>query len=99
MLSLKNEIVAYSTRGRVNTVAPGWTLTPMASDMLDDEMRATIMATRPIAEVATAEQIAATIVAVASPAFGHVSGQTVLAAGGQEGRLLRPVTQTAKEQQ
>lgn len=88
MLSLKNEIVQYSSRGRVNIVSPGWTLTPMADGILDDEMLRVISATRPIAEVATSEQIAATVLAVASGAFGHVSGQNILAAGGQEGRLL-----------
>jgi 3-oxoacyl-[acyl-carrier protein] reductase len=100
MLSLKNEIVQYSSRGRVNMVSPGWTLTPMAEGVLDDEMRRVINATRPIADVATAEEIAGTILAVASSAFAHVSGQTVLAAGGQEGRLLNdPRTRPTEEQQ
>lgn len=34
LLSLKNEIVKIAPRGRVNCVAPGWVLTPMAGEAL-----------------------------------------------------------------
>lgn len=33
-LSLKNEIVKIAPRGRVNSVAPGWVLTPMVEDAM-----------------------------------------------------------------
>lgn len=35
-LSLKNEIVSIAPKGRVNSVAPGWVYTPMASEALKD---------------------------------------------------------------
>jgi NAD(P)-dependent dehydrogenase (short-subunit alcohol dehydrogenase family) len=34
--TLKNEIVKLAPRGRVNTVAPGWTRTPMAAPALEN---------------------------------------------------------------
>ena len=34
--SLKNEIVRFAPRGRVNVVAPGWTVTPMVVELLDE---------------------------------------------------------------
>ena len=36
--SLKNEIVRFAPRGRVNVVAPGWTVTPMVGDLLDERV-------------------------------------------------------------
>lgn len=38
--SLKNEIVKFAPKARVNTIAPGWTMTPLAEGTLDkpDEM-------------------------------------------------------------
>jgi NAD(P)-dependent dehydrogenase (short-subunit alcohol dehydrogenase family) len=37
MLSLKNEIVKIAPLGRVNTISPGWTATPMALQALQNE--------------------------------------------------------------
>jgi NAD(P)-dependent dehydrogenase (short-subunit alcohol dehydrogenase family) len=34
--SLKNEIVKFAPKARVNTIAPGWTMTPLAVDTLND---------------------------------------------------------------
>ena len=36
LLSLKNEIVHIASKGRANCVAPGWVLTPMAEEALQD---------------------------------------------------------------
>ena len=33
-MTLKNEIVKYAPKGRVNCVAPGWVDTPMAAEAL-----------------------------------------------------------------
>lgn len=33
-MSIKNEIVQIAPRGRVNCVAPGWVMTPMAEESL-----------------------------------------------------------------
>ena len=92
-LSLKNEIARVAPRGRVNVVAPGWTVTPMTAGALDDEVLARATATMPLRKVAQVEDVASAIVWVASPtAAGHVTGQTITVAGGMEGRLLNDPT-------
>ena len=90
-LSLKNEIVRAAPLGRVNVVAPGWTVTPMTEGELTDEAVARVAATMALRKVATAEDVARAIVFLCSPlAAGHVTGQTITVAGGMEGRLLHP---------
>ena len=57
--SLKNEIVKFVPRGRVNAVCPGWTRTPMAEPGLADKAgykRA--MQTRAIPQISEPEDIA-----------------------------------------
>ena len=89
-LSLKNEIVRIAPRGRVNAVAPGWTVSPMTRGVLDDELVRTISRTMPLRKVAEPEDVARQIVVLASDELsGHVSGQVVTVAGGMEGRVLR----------
>ena len=90
-LSLKNEIVRTAPLGRVNVVAPGWTVTPMTEGELTEEAVARVAATMALRKVATAEDVARAIVFLCSPvAAGHVTGQTITVAGGMEGRLLHP---------
>ncbi len=90
MLSLKNEIVHLARKGRVNIVSPGWTYTPMAEDSLKDvAMVKRVLQTIPLRKIATAEDIANTIVFLASDKLaGHISGQNIVVAGGMEGRVL-----------
>jgi NAD(P)-dependent dehydrogenase (short-subunit alcohol dehydrogenase family) len=90
MLSLKNEIVHLARKGRVNLVNPGWTVTPMAEDAINDEaMVRRILQTIPMRKVAVVQDIANTILYLASDRLsGHVSGQTINVAGGMEGRVL-----------
>jgi 3-oxoacyl-[acyl-carrier protein] reductase len=89
LLSLKNEAVRRHPRTRVNAVAPGWTVSPMTERVLDDERVRRITRTMALRKVATAEDVAAQVVALASPVLsGHVSGQVVTVAGGMEGRVL-----------
>jgi len=90
MMSLKNEIVLLSRKGRVNLVNPGWTVTPMAEDALKDHGMVTrILQTVPMRKVASPKDIANTILYLASDKLsGHVSGQTINVAGGMEGRVL-----------
>lgn len=90
VLSLKNEIVRVDPYGRVNAVAPGWTVTHMARPALSQpghiERALRTMALR---QLARAKDIARTCAWLASPtAAAHVSGETVTVAGGMEGRLL-----------
>lgn len=88
-LSLKNEIVRVAPAGRVNVVAPGWTVSPMTEGHLTDDALRRANATMPLRKAATVEDVAAAIVWLASPAAaGHVSGQVITVAGGMEGRLL-----------
>jgi 3-oxoacyl-[acyl-carrier protein] reductase len=90
LLSIKNEVVRVAPRARVNAVCPGWTITPMARQALEDP---TVLerATRTMAlrKAAVPEDVARQVVVLASDEIsGHVTGQVVLVAGGMEGRLL-----------
>jgi len=90
MRSLKNEIVHLASRGRVNLVNPGWTVTPMAEGAVSDPiMMSRIVQTIPLRKIAEPADIASTIVFLTSDfVSGHVSGQTITVAGGMEGRVL-----------
>jgi 3-oxoacyl-[acyl-carrier protein] reductase len=57
--------------------------------VLDEEKVRRISRTMALRKVATADDVAAQIVALASPLIsGHVSGQIVTVAGGMEGRVV-----------
>ncbi|MCK5238008.1 MAG: SDR family oxidoreductase [Candidatus Thorarchaeota archaeon] len=90
MMSLKNEIVHLASRGRVNLVNPGWTVTPMAEEAVSDSIMMTrIVQTIPLRKVAEPEDIANAITILSSDTVsGHISGQTITIAGGMEGRVL-----------
>jgi 3-oxoacyl-[acyl-carrier protein] reductase len=91
LMSLKNEIVRIAPRGRVNAVAPGWTATDMTRDFVRDrDFVAKITRTMALDKLGVAEDVARTIVSLASDEIsGHVSGEVVMVAGGMEGRVLR----------
>ena len=90
--TLKNEIVRIASRGRVNSVNPGWVATPMATETLKDTAfveRA--ISTTPLQKVARPEDVARQVAVIASPVLsGHISGMNVMVDGGMEGRLLFP---------
>jgi len=90
-LSLKNEIVRIAPAGRVNVVAPGWTVTERNADAVaDPDVVAARTATMPLAKLGRPADVAAAAVVLASDRLsGHVSGEVVTVAGGMEGRLLR----------
>jgi len=89
LLSLKNEVVRVAPRSRVNTVAPGWTQSPMTRASLSDERLEEITRTMPLRKVAQPEDVARVVVTLASDELsGHVTGQVVTVAGGMEGRVL-----------
>jgi 3-oxoacyl-[acyl-carrier protein] reductase len=89
LLSVKNEVARISKTARVNAVAPGWTTSPMTRGLLDDASVERITRTMPLRKVATAEDVAAQVVVLASDTLsGHVTGQVVVVAGGMEGRVV-----------
>jgi 3-oxoacyl-[acyl-carrier protein] reductase len=89
LLSLKNEVVRRNANVRVNAVAPGWTVSPMTRDVLDEAAVAGVVRTMALPKVATPEDIAAQVVQLSSPLLsGHVTGQVITVAGGMEGRVI-----------
>ncbi|MFN2388572.1 MAG: SDR family NAD(P)-dependent oxidoreductase [Actinomycetota bacterium] len=88
--SLKNEIVRIAPQGRVNVVAPGWTVTDMTRDAIaDPHFAPRITRTMALRKLGTADEVARVVVALASDRIsGHVTGQVVEVAGGMEGRVL-----------
>ncbi|HXR12387.1 MAG TPA: SDR family oxidoreductase [Gaiellaceae bacterium] len=91
LLSLKNEIVRIAPRGRVNAVAPGWTYSPMTRGALEQELVDRLTRTMALRKVALAEDVARTVVVLASEELsGHVTGELVTVAGGMEGRTVHP---------
>jgi 3-oxoacyl-[acyl-carrier protein] reductase len=92
MLSLKNEIVRVAPGGRVNAVCPGWTRTDMTRDALADETVVPhVTRTMALKKLASADDVAAAVVALASDRVsGHITGQVITVAGGMEGRVIDP---------
>ncbi|MFO0755665.1 MAG: SDR family oxidoreductase [Byssovorax sp.] len=90
VLTLKNEIVALDPRGRVNLVDPGWTVTPMAAEVLArDGAMGAVTRTMPLRQLASPEDVARAVLVLASPVTSrHVSGEALTVAGGMEGRVL-----------
>ncbi len=88
--SLKNELPRVSKNGRVNIVAPGWVLTPMAEKALEDKtLFKRVLQTIPLKKVAKPADVASAILFLSSSkAAGHVSGEIFEVTGGMEGRLL-----------
>ncbi len=94
--TLKNEIVRLAPHtaaycgGRVNCVCPGWTLTPMTARQLKDaRLVRKVAATMALPQMARVDDIANAVVFLASDVLArHLTGQTLVIAGGMEGRLL-----------
>ena len=61
----------------------------MTRGLVDDERVRAISRTMALRKVASPEDVAAQVVALASPVVsGHVTGQIVTVAGGMEGRVV-----------
>ena len=88
--SLRDEIVYFAKYGRVNSISPGWTATPMAEeDLKNKDLVRRILSTIPLKKVGKSEDQAAAILFLASDvASGHISGEIIPVCGGMEGRLL-----------
>ncbi len=90
MYTLKNEIVNLTAQGRVNSVSPGWVVTPMTKKFADDGIAIKqALATIAMGKVGTPQDIANAVVFLSSPKLaGHITGQNLVVSGGMEGRLL-----------
>jgi len=94
--SLKTEIsrIAPHTRdycgGRVNCICPGWTTVARNAGKLGKkDLIRRITATMALPKIARPEDMASAAVFLSSDSLaGHISGQTLVIAGGMEGRLL-----------
>jgi len=94
--TLKNELARLAPHtpeycgGRVNCVCPGWTVVPRTAYRLDDpETVRRVTATMALPKIGRADDVAHAVVFLASDRLaGHVTGQTLVVAGGMEGRWL-----------
>ena len=94
--TLKNEMarIAPHTRdycgGRVNCICPGWTAVPrLAAKLGDPAMVRKTTSTMALPQLARPEDIANAAVFLSSDALArHITGQTLVIAGGMEGRML-----------
>jgi 3-oxoacyl-[acyl-carrier protein] reductase len=94
--TLKNEIarIAPHTRdycgGRVNCVCPGWTIVPRnASKLGNAAIVRKVTATMALPQIGRPDDVANLVVFLSSDRLArHVTGQTILVAGGMEGRWL-----------
>lgn len=81
---------------RVNCVNPGTADTPWVARLLDaaedpEAERAALNARQPLGRLVTADEVAAAIVYLASPAAASVTGTALAVDGGMQGLRLRPV--------
>ena len=65
----------------VNAVAPGFIDTDMTKE-LDEKQKQTLLSQIPLGRLGSAEEIAATVVFLASPAAAYISGETIHVNGG-----------------
>jgi 3-oxoacyl-[acyl-carrier protein] reductase len=94
--SLKNELARIAPHshdycgGRINCVCPGWTVVPRtAGKLTDTAVIRRVASTMALPKLARPEDIANAVVFLASDALaGHITGQTLVVAGGMEGRQL-----------
>ena len=94
--TLKNEIARIAPHtgsycgGRINCVCPGWTVVPRTSGKLRDTAAVRrITATMALPQIARPEDIANAVVFLSSDRLArHITGQTLVVAGGMEGRWL-----------
>ncbi|MBZ3901571.1 SDR family oxidoreductase [Streptomyces brasiliscabiei] len=82
---------------RVNCVNPGTADTPWVGRLLDaaddpEAERAALNARQPLGRLVTADEVAAAIVYLASPAAASVTGTALAVDGGMQGLRLRPAT-------
>lgn len=79
--SLAVELAPFNIN--VNCVAPGWVDTDMVAEVFDtEEKRAEVYKGIPVGKIATAEDIANSVVFLASPLADHITGEILNVNGG-----------------
>ncbi len=80
----KTLALEYANRGiRVNSIAPGATITPINQDWIDDpEKKAIVESHIPMGRAGTSEEMAATVAFLASDEAAYITGQTLFVDGG-----------------
>lgn len=94
--TLKNELARLAPHtktycgGRINCVCPGWTVVPRnVAKLQDAKVVQKVTATMALPKIARPEDIANAVVFLSSDQLaGHITGQTLVIAGGMEGRTL-----------
>jgi 3-oxoacyl-[acyl-carrier protein] reductase len=94
--TLKNEFARLAPHtadycgGRINAICPGWTVVPRnAAKLKDASVVRKVTATMALPQIGRPEDMANAAVFLASDALArHITGQTLVVAGGMEGRLL-----------
>src|SRR5262245_53939732 len=94
--SLKTEIARIAPHrrdyggGRLDCICPGWTIVPRnAGKLKNKDVIRRVTATMALPKIARPEDMASAAVFLSSDSLaGHISGQTLVIAGGMEGRLL-----------
>jgi 3-oxoacyl-[acyl-carrier protein] reductase len=94
--TLKNEIARLAPHtkqycgGRVNCICPGWTIVPRnARQLTNAAMVRKVTATMALPQIARPEDMANVVVFLSSDRLArHITGQTIVVAGGMEGRWL-----------
>jgi 3-oxoacyl-[acyl-carrier protein] reductase len=94
--TLKNELARLAPHtknycgGRINCVCPGWTVVPRnVAKLQDAKVVQKVTATMALPKIARPEDIANAVVFLSSDKLaGHITGQTLVIAGGMEGRTL-----------
>jgi 3-oxoacyl-[acyl-carrier protein] reductase len=94
--TLKNELARLAPHtadycgGRINCVCPGWTVVPRnAHKLRNPAVVRRVTATMALPQIARPEDIANAVIYLASDRLArHLTGQTLVVAGGMEGRWL-----------
>jgi len=94
--SIKNEIARLAPHtadycgGRINCICPGWTIVPRHESKLGDANTVRkVTATMALPQIGRPDDVAHAAVFLSSDALArHLTGQTLVIAGGMEGRVL-----------
>ena len=88
--TMKNDAAQIGNGGRVNAIAPGWTVSQKKIDEGLDQTRVNrITSTMSLKKLAKPEDVANSAIMLASDSLsGHITGQVIEIAGGMEGRQI-----------